>query len=238
MTDADSSYSSSMNNDINITLGLDELKRFNETYISSDFHILKAFIERDEDNNKYIIPIDRNKIDTKRLDTILKLCKKIDTNKAFIHLGDLTESEFEEGSAYIEEVKKFYQKILGKGEKHAPRILIRGNNDCLSKETYLDFGFDYVVTKLELGNLLLTHKPANVGANKLNIHGHLHESKSYFDISPERHINAYWETANGPQTIIWFLNNYINGAYSDTYVKNSDEYRTSDMIENNGVNYE
>ena len=66
MTDADSSYSSSMNNDINITLGLDELKRFNETYISSDFHILKEFIERDEDNNKYIIPYDRNKIDTKR----------------------------------------------------------------------------------------------------------------------------------------------------------------------------
>ena len=60
---------------------LEELKRFNETYISSDFHILKEFIERDEDNNKYIIPFDRNKIDTKRLDTILKLCKKIDTNK-------------------------------------------------------------------------------------------------------------------------------------------------------------
>ena len=52
MTDSDSSYSSSMNNDIDITLGLDELKRFNETYISSDFHILKEFIERDEDNNK------------------------------------------------------------------------------------------------------------------------------------------------------------------------------------------
>ena len=125
MTDSDRINSSNMNNDIDITLGLDELKRFNETYVSSDFHILKEFITRDEDKNKYIVLFDRNKINVKRLDIIVNLCKKIDPNKAFIYLGDLTESEFEEGSVYIEEVKKIYQKILGKGEKHAPRILVR-----------------------------------------------------------------------------------------------------------------
>ena len=86
MIDSDRINSSNMNNDIDITLGLDELKRFNETYVSSDFHILKEFITRDEDKNKYIVLFDKNKINVKRLDIILRLCKKIDPNKAFIYL--------------------------------------------------------------------------------------------------------------------------------------------------------
>lgn len=215
-----------------------DISKLDECYCSSDFHILKEFIHRNEDGSKSLIPFDESIIDNDRIDKLIDMCDVISDDDAFVFLGDITESEFDEDSIYIEKVKEIFRKILKADTHRAPRILVRGNNDVLSKEKYKEFGFDFVVPKIELGNILFTHKPLNVDADHINIHGHLHENKSYFDISPRNHINVYFETNGGPQTVSTFLNRFNAGFYSDTYVKNSDEYKTSDMIEDTGENYE
>ena len=215
-----------------------ELEKLDDCYCSSDFHLLKEFITRDEDGNKQLVAFDEDKIDKTRLEKIEKMCEKIDDDKALIFLGDLTESEFEEGSAYIEWLKPFCQKLFRKDTHIAPRILVRGNNDVLSKETYKELGFDFVVPKIQLGNILFSHKPLNVDGETVNIHGHLHENKIYFDISPRNHINVYYKLVNGIQNVTTLIDYFNAGLYKDSVICNSDEFRTSDMIEDVGENYE
>lgn len=222
---------------LNDNIGIPEFKnRLNEVYLSSDFHILKEFIQRNEDGSKTLLPYHPPRYFVERQLRIIGQCARI-KNHPFIFLGDLTESEFEEDSPYIKEVTEFYKNILKTDDK-SPRILVRGNNDCLSKEAYYKMGFDYVVSKLELGPLFFTHKPTNVDDKHINLHGHLHESTNYYDISPRNHINVYWETNNGPQTIETFLKWFKNGKYDNNEIKFSEEFKLCDQILDNGVNYE
>lgn len=215
-----------------------ELSKLDECYCTSDFHLLKEFINRDEDGHKNVIAYDENKIDIDRLNRFKEMCKCVSKDSAFIFLGDITESEFDSDSPYIDKVKEVFREILNADDHSAPRILVRGNNDVLDKEVYKEFGFDYVVPKINLGNILFSHKPLNVDSDHLNIHGHLHEHKTYFDISPKNHINVYYETENGPQTVAEFIARFNSGKYDDCVLAHSEEYRTSDMIEDIGEDYE
>lgn len=88
--------------------------------------------------------------------------KIVKPNDRVIHLGDVA--------------------IHKKGLEHVSRlngtkILVMGNHDEYSNESYYAAGFSKLVGSFERSNCILTHIPvhtAQLGRWKYNIHGHLH----------------------------------------------------------------
>ena len=71
------------------------------------------------------------------------------------------------------------------------KIIVKGNHDVADDDIYYKMGFDEVCERYEVGNVIFTHEPCEVKANQVNVHGHLHYSKSYWYIKPTSHIDAY-----------------------------------------------
>ena len=71
------------------------------------------------------------------------------------------------------------------------KIIVKGNHDVADDDIYYKMGFDEVCERYEVGNVVFTHEPCEVKANQVNVHGHLHYSKSYWYIKPTSHIDAY-----------------------------------------------
>ena len=71
------------------------------------------------------------------------------------------------------------------------KIIVKGNHDVADDDIYYKMGFDEVCKRYEVGNVVFTHEPCEVKANQVNVHGHLHYSKSYWYIKPTSHIDAY-----------------------------------------------
>ena len=71
------------------------------------------------------------------------------------------------------------------------KIIVKGNHDVADDDIYNKMGFDEVCERYEVGNVIFTHEPCEVKANQVNVHGHLHYSKSYWYIKPTSHIDAY-----------------------------------------------
>lgn len=71
------------------------------------------------------------------------------------------------------------------------KIIVKGNHDVADDDIYYKMGFDEVCERYEVGNVVFTHEPCEIKANQVNVHGHLHYSKSYWYIKPSSHIDAY-----------------------------------------------
>lgn len=211
---------------------------YDQIYLTSDFHILKEFVYRDEETHeKIVLPFNKSKIST-RNDLFIKNFI-VPSDCVYLYLGDITESEYSENSDHISEVTKYMRKILSADIKRkSPRILVLGNNDCLPKKTYKDMGFDYIVNKIDTPQILFTHKPQPV-SNKLNIHGHIHGSREYWDIDPKNHIDVYFDQFDKkPHTLKDYLKFFKDGRYSNGEFVNSKNFKTCDQIIDTGVDYE
>ena len=104
------------------------------------------------------------------------------------------DSIFVLGDLFFGKRKSFIEYMNGlPGNK----ILIRGNHDGETDSWYINnCGFSIVADQMTImGNIILSHKPIQVGESQYNIHGHLH------DISPE-----YWLKKEGEDYS--FLNEY------------------------------
>lgn len=225
-------YSFNIDNLIN-SIGYDQI------YLTSDFHILKEFIHRDkETGEKSIIPFDESKI-SNRNDWFIKNFI-VPTDCVFIYLGDVTESEYSEDSDHITKVTEYMRKILSADiERKSPRILVLGNNDCLPKNVYKEMGFDYVVSKIDTLQILFTHKPQPISSDKLNIHGHIHGTREYWDIDPKNHIDVYFDQFDKkPHTLKDYLKFFKDERYSNGKFVNSENFKTCDQIIDTGVYYE
>lgn len=86
-----------------------------------------------------------------------------------IYMGDLADGECEK--------KKELAKVLN--TLPGTKILVRGNNDLFDDQYYLSNGFKYVTPKFVYQNMLFSHMPAK-NNNRINIHGHLHNYKTYW----------------------------------------------------------
>lgn len=226
------------NNSLNIDNLINSIG-YDQIHLSSDFHLLKEFIYRDkETREKSIISFDKSKIST-RNDLFIKNFI-VPSDCVYLYLGDITESEYSEDSDYISEVTKCMRKILSADiERKSPRILVLGNNDCLPKNVYKEMGFDYVVSKIDTPQILFTHKPQPISSDKLNIHGHIHGSRKYWDIDPKNHIDVYFDQFDKkPHTLKEYLKFFKEGRYSDGELTNSEEFKTCDQILDTGVDYE
>lgn len=86
-----------------------------------------------------------------------------------IYMGDLADGECEKKKELAEVLKSL----------PGTKILVRGNNDLFDDQYYLSNGFKYVTPKFVYQNMLFSHMPAK-NNNRINIHGHLHNYKTYW----------------------------------------------------------
>ena len=108
-------------------------------------------------------------------DQIIETYSQIPENDLIINLGDLIDSEVEDRNN-LEMLRKDLSKIK------APMILIRGNNDVLSKTFYTDtLGIDVFIdgNSFQYEDILFSHA-CEENNMRMNVHGHSHFSCRYY----------------------------------------------------------
>ena len=143
-------------------------------YLSSDWHFFKNHYKKEH-----------NYVNTQK---ILTWCRQnIKSDDVFIYLGDIS---FRYAN---EEDQKESQRLLAliPGIK----ILILGNHDMmLGQDYFTGCGFQYVYERLDWQNIVFTHKPIPMELmpeDYINIHGHIHNIKTYNTTDGKRNINVY-----------------------------------------------
>lgn len=83
-------------------------------------------------------------------------------------------------------------------------FMLVGNNDGFSIQDYIEMGIrgvtDVVTFKSDDRDIILSHCPVPVTGAELNIHGHLHGGREYWNIDWRNHIDA-WSEDYIPMTI-------------------------------------
>jgi len=140
-------------------------------YVIADMHL------RDDDLGKWGRPDGY----TSRIESSLK---KLPSDSILIDLGDVAYSNYMTAGKLANTLKNCPAKL---------KILVIGNHDEKSYETYMNNGYDMVVRCFSLENLYFTHAPEPADrwpiGTEYNIHGHLHtntEDYGCFDM-PEKH---------------------------------------------------
>ena len=152
-----------------------KFKNYERIWVSTDWHFYKNKDGQQFKTSKHIKEILNN----------YKKCVK--NNDTFIFLGDLYDARSIFDMRLVPEIFKI--KDL-KGYK----IMIKGNHDVNTTEFYLNLGFDEVYDMTyRIGNIVFSHEPVDVANNEINIHGHIHFSNNYWDVSPVNHLDAYIE---------------------------------------------
>lgn len=164
-----------------------------DLWISTDWHFYK-----NKDNTKFKV--------NPNIDKILNNYKKcVKSNDTFIFLGDLYDARtiFD---------MKLVPKIFDIKKLKGHKIMIKGNHDVNTTQFYLDLGFDEVYEKTyNIGNIVFSHEPVEVNSDKINIHGHIHFSETYWGMEATNHLDAYIEHYNfKPVKINDIINEYRN----------------------------
>jgi len=135
---------------------------------------MKIFITADHHfNHKNIIKYCNRPFKTvEEMDEFMikKWNSKVDKNDIVIHLGDFSFGKKEK----IKEIRKRLNGTI---------ILVTGNHD---RKIAGDCDFIIVRGNLQIGNLVLSHRPLTkeeIPKNCKNIHGHIHEKDSYYGIN-------------------------------------------------------
>ena len=198
---------------------LEESTKFNKNriWISTDWHFYK-----NKDNKQFKV--------NKNIKEILNNYKKcVKPNDTFIFLGDLYDARTIFDMELVPEIFKI--KDL-KGYK----IMIKGNHDVNTTNFYLNLGFDEVYdSTYNIGNVIFSHEPVAVRDDEINIHGHIHFSNTYWNVSEINHLDAYIEHYNfKPVLLTDLINEYRNtGRITDIAIMNFDNYlsESTEIIE-------
>jgi len=191
----------------------------NDVYwVSADYHLYKEKLKSGTDREKALK-------DTK---DVIKLHNSIvKPDDSFIFLGDLSESEYaDSGYEVLKVIKETTSRLNGK-----KALIIIGNNDTCTNKFYKECGFKFISRAPTLSNnkLILSHYPANVSGDQINVHGHIHGSKKYWGLDPKNHIDCYWKLWNGPVKYSRLLKELKSGNYKGVKVNgDSNEPETSD----------
>ena len=85
------------------------------------------------------------------------------------------------------------------------KFLILGNHDFLRIEDYINMGFKYVTDHFAINihgqKVILTHCPIPVKSDTINIHGHIHGSGEYWNMSPDNHYDVFVGTDEEPDLV-------------------------------------
>lgn len=191
----------------------------NDVYwISADYHLYKEKRKTGAEREQALK-------DTK---DVIKLHNSIvKKDDPFIFLGDLSESEYADaGYEVLKVIKETTSRLNGK-----KALMIIGNNDTCGNQFYKDCGFEFISRAYMLSNskLVLSHYPVNTSGDQINVHGHIHGSKKYWDIDPKNKIDCYWKLWGGPVKYSTLLEALKSGKYKGVRVNgNSNEPENHD----------
>ena len=156
----------------------------------------KMFI-RALNNNPWLfsdIHVSANKTRTKEF--LKKLNSVVKENDDLVCLGDLMNKH----TGTSRDVRDFVSNINCKN-----KFLILGNHDFLKVEDYIDMGFLYVTDHMAINidgkKIIFTHCPIPVKNDTINIHGHIHGSGKYWNMSPEGHYDVFVGTDEAPDVV-------------------------------------
>lgn len=166
-----------------------------DTFITSDLHL--NYKERSSLN--FIVEM------------INEINYKVPQNGTLLFLGDLGDKRNPSQKFYI---KNFISKL-----NVSKKILILGNHDTLSLDDYYNMGFLYVGIQLETSRFIFTHAPVPC-KNKINIHGHIHGSREYWNMDWHNHIDVYCKDHNNKVLKLKeYLKLFESGKYDGKTVK-------------------
>lgn len=127
-------------------------------YVATDFHLYKREKKGSSKCHK-----------RSNYDAIHTALCKLTSQDLLIYLGDLVDGEFMQK----ELLKDFFKDLK------CQIIMCLGNNDLFEYGFYRDLGIRYVLYAFEYKNMIFSHYP--IDNNGLyNIHGHIHNSKTYW----------------------------------------------------------
>ena len=140
-----------------------------DTYLISDIHISS----KDPEKTKNII---RN------------VNAKVSPNEHLLILGDM---DGKKGSSTWKLIRDTIHKFRTNNI-----YLILGNNDQYSIDEYVKMGFlsvtdEAVLKESGMGNIIFTHCPVPVSNDDINIHGHIHGSKCYWNVDWHNHYDIW-----------------------------------------------
>lgn len=128
------------------------------------------------------------------------------------HLVILGDLDGKKGTGSFEITKKFINRIRTKNI-----YLILGNNDPYEIKDYVKLGFKTVTDIAEYQEspqtkVILTHCPYPVTRDEINIHGHIHGSRCYWNLDWKNHYDV-WDEDGIPCTIGEALDILEQGLY-------------------------
>ena len=124
---------------------------------------------------------------TERTNLIInRINRAVGKDGYILFLGDLVNKHTGTWAMVIDAMEKI---------KTPNKFLILGNHDTRLLHEYIDIGFKYVSDRFESSykgwKVVFTHAPEPVNFNSINIHGHIHGSGEYWNMSPYRHYDVY-----------------------------------------------
>lgn len=145
-------------------------------WLFSDIHVSSNF--------------NRTKNFLKKINSVVK------ENDNIVCLGDLMNKH----TGTPQNVRDFVNDINCKN-----KFLIIGNHDFLKVEDYIDMGFvyvaDYAAVIINGQKYIFTHCPIPVKDDTINIHGHIHGSGKYWNMSPNNHYDVFVGTDEDPDIV-------------------------------------
>lgn len=174
----------------NKTIGsrLEEL----DPWVGTDYHLLAELIKTGGANFEHT-------------DAIVAMHNKhVRGEQYFLFLGDLSESEIFDQN-HMEAARTLIQYVKALNGR---KIIIKGNNDTCSNEFLKKCGFLEVYDNpILLEHVLISHGPVKTAPGIINLHGHIHGSKNYWNIDYRDHIDAWHGLWGGMNKLSFYLSN-------------------------------
>jgi hypothetical protein len=112
---------------------------------------------------------------------------------------------------------KIEQKIIECIKRlNGRKIILLGNNDTASTSFYYKAGFeevyeDPIITR----KYIFSHGPIATTTELINVHGHIHGNKKYWDVDWHNHVDAFYALWGKPVKLNYLTNPQTLGLYSN-----------------------
>ena len=176
-----------------------------DPWLSADYHLLKELGHGGEDIQR-------------TLDIIKIHNSVVKPNDLFFFLGDISESEF-----YDRKLMNLLQKLIPLVRQlNGKKIILTGNNDTMPDSMLKEMGFLEVYRDpIILKKHIFSHGPTQSINGLLNVHGHIHGNKSYWNLDFRNHIDVFYGLYGHPVKLSYLdkestLIDYYNGCITKT----------------------
>lgn len=177
---------------------------YSHIYLTSDWHLYKNHYKHET-----------NYVNTQK---IITWCRQnIKDTDVFMYLGDICFRYCNEDDQ--KKVIKIFNSLPG------IKVLIAGNHDLMLGDDFINkCGFDYVFTKYEYKNFIFTHRPILMHQYPIgywNIHGHIHNIRSYNESDGSRNINVYPMFYDNKPVTLKYIDSHKEELVKDNYWNNN-----------------